>query len=188
MSKVKILDGEERDRISKKLFGIIAGIAFLFLFTGFALGLNGNFKNISGAFLTGDSIVDLENQLNSFENKIQENDELIDRLQNSELKEQELMEELDYLKEQNSELREGIIDIINQVYREYSNLECPTIRSSSSSSSCSCPEVEETEETEICELTSDGCGEDEYLDAEVCKCISRKPPITDDDTKITVSA
>ena len=187
MKKIEILDQENKDKINKKVFNIFLATAFLFLLFGFALGMNEESRLFAGSFMTGNSISELQNKLENLNDKIGENEELINQLENSELKEQDLVNQLEKLKLQNIELREGMIEIINKIYEEISNQECVVSKTSSSSSSCSCPEVEEDEgEIEVCELTSDDCGENQYLDASICMCIDRRPPI--DDLKITVSA
>jgi len=90
---------------------------------------------------------------------------------------------IDKLKQEVSDWRQTALDIINKMNQWYSSnpivIEIVSHHSSSSSDDSN------DEKVEVCNLTSDNCGKDEYLDASNCRCISRKPPI--DETKTEVN-
>ena len=73
-----------------------------------------------------------------------------------------------------NEWRKTTLLIINQLNSWYASnpLIVEITHHSSSSSSLS-----NEGEIEVCELTSDDCGENQYLDASICMCIDRRPPI-----------
>ena len=75
-----------------------------------------------------------------------------------------------------NEWRKTTLLIINQLNSWYASnpLVVEITHHSSSSSSLS---NEDEGEIEVCELTSDDCGENQYFDASICMCIDRRPPI-----------
>ena len=84
--------------------------------------------------------------------------------------------EIEKLNKELTEWRKTTLLIINQLNSWYASnpLVVEITHHSSSSSSLS---NEDGGEIEVCELTSDDCGENQYLDASICMCVDRRPPI-----------
>jgi len=113
----------------------------------------------------GGRISILEHKIDGLEKEIIQKDSLIEKL-----------------KQEVSDWRQTALDIINRMNQWYASnpivIEIVSHHSSSSSDDSN------DEEIEVCNLTSDDCGEDEYLDASSCRCISRRPPVDEPKTEV----